>query len=211
MKVDVIEATRSPLYIVSKVAGMSRGASDYKAGRIARCIERRHDSVLECVTATFRVRGISRACSHQLVRHRLASFVERSQRYTRVDVSENDWFVRPESFDTSELSDASYHYLMGYAGGAYVSAIENGIPVEDARYMLPAATKTDIMVTVNLRELDHMRDERCTAAAQWEIRAVVCAMWDALRCNADGYGELLGMLDARRLACAAGDDDGAVR
>ena len=201
MDVKVVDCTEDPVELIGMLAGVSHGKTDYDPEAFERrtrfCIEHRHNSVLEHVAATFYVDGISRACSHQLVRHRLASFVERSQRYCTVDTTDDDWFVKPPSFEADDASDSIFCRMMGYACGAYLNAIDHGVPPEDARYLLPEATKTNVVVTVNLRELDHMRDVRCDGAAQWEIRELVDAMWHELS-HQDGWDGLLGMLDERR-------------
>ncbi len=201
MDVKVVDCTEDPVELIGMLAGVSRGKTDHDPEAFERrtryCIEQRHDSVLEHVSATFHVDGISRACSHQLVRHRLASFVEKSQRYGLVDTTSDGWFVKPPTFEADAESDSIFCRTMGYACGAYINAIDHGVPPEDARYLLPEATKTSIVVTVNLRELDHMRDVRCDGAAQWEIRELVDEMWWKLS-GADGWYQLLGMLDKRR-------------
>ena len=201
MDVKVVECTEDPVELIGMLAGVSHGKAGHDPEAFERrtryCIEHRHDSVLEHVSATFLVTGISRACSHQLVRHRLASFVEKSQRYGMVDTTDDGWYVKPQSFEADDASDSVFHRMMGYACGAYLNAIDQGVPPEDARYLLPEATKTEIVATVNIRELDHMRDVRCDEAAQWEIRELVDAMWKELS-RQDGWNPLLEMLDNRR-------------
>lgn len=201
MDVKVMDCTEDPVELIGMLAGVSRGKTDDDPEAFERrtryCIEHRHDSVLEHVSATFYVDGISRACSHQLVRHRLASFVEKSQRYGTVDTTGDDWYVKPPSFEADGINDHIFFSVIGYAGAYYRNAIYHGVSPEDARYLLPEATKTNVVVTVNLRELDHMRDVRCDGAAQWEIRELVDAMWHELS-HQDGWDGLLGMLDERR-------------
>ena len=150
----------------------------YKA--LGHALRSGHESVLEHAVFTFAIEGISRACSHQLVRHRMASYSQQSQRYVNMD--EFDYVV-PESikdkkglwhkegegvFTTSEV----YVELMDYISVLYARMIRAGIPEEDARYILPNACKTNIIVTMNARELRHFFSLRCCERAQWEIKQV---------------------------------------
>ena len=133
-----------------------------------------HQSVLEHASFTYGIDGISRATSHQLVRHRIASFSQQSQRY----VSHEQRFAavvpptiaeRPEILARFEAELTSLH-------NAYAEMLAAGIPAEDARYILPNATETKIMVTMNARELIHFFELRCCERAQWEIRAMALEM-----------------------------------
>ncbi len=133
-----------------------------------------HHSVLEHVSFTFGIEGISRVTTHQLVRHRIASFSQQSQRY----VSHKDKFdviVPPTIAANKELSER-FAALIGDIHGLYGEMVENGIPAEDARYVLPNAAETKILVTMNARELFHFFRLRCCERAQWEIRAMAVAM-----------------------------------
>jgi thymidylate synthase (FAD) len=117
---------------------------------------------------TFDIRGISRACSHQLVRHRLASYSQESQRY--VDMSAPQFIVPPSVAENPRVM-AIWQRTMGQVAEAYHGLRELGVRKEDARFLLPNATATRIIVTMNLRELRHLFSVRCEKAAQWEIRA----------------------------------------
>lgn len=202
MQVKVLNATQHPLETVSVVAGTSYGKSDVSSKRVERCYENGHMGVFEHVSVTFMVEGISRASSHQLVRHRLASFVEMSQRYTKVDVLTNDWYVMPEAFDETDhyvgmfdswTSCDEFEVLMADAADSYNKALEWGIRPEDARFLLPQATKTNIAVTMNLRELYHFFDLRCDKRAQWEIRELAEAMKNAIKDVDDEWRWLIGL------------------
>lgn len=95
----IAKTTEFPLQLIGSVAGVSTargGSDDDKAKRARRCFKREHMSVFEHVSVTWRIEGISRACSHQLVRHRLASFCQLSQRYVVVN-TDADWYVIPPS------------------------------------------------------------------------------------------------------------------
>jgi thymidylate synthase (FAD) len=128
-------------------------------------------SVLEHVVFTFYIEGISRVASHQLVRHRIASYTQESQRYAEVrsDYVVPDTVVRAGFGDRfRELVEACYQL--------YREMVGSGVPYEDARYVLPQAFTTSILMTVNLRELIHIACLRLSERAQWELREVVRAM-----------------------------------
>jgi len=133
-----------------------------------------HQSVLEHASFTFGIDGISRVTSHQLVRHRIASFSQQSQRY----VSHKERFGavipptiagRPELVERFEAQLQEIHRFYG-------ELVEAGIPAEDARYILPNATRTNVIMTMNARELLHFFRLRCCERAQWEIRDMACEM-----------------------------------
>lgn len=126
-----------------------------------------HESVIEHAFFTFEISGISRACSHQLVRHRIASYSQRSQRY--VDES-GVKFVTPESISRNKEALHLYSEHMWDVSDTYDALRNLGIPKEDARFVLPNATETTIIMTMNARSLRHFIDTRTVKAAQWEIK-----------------------------------------
>ncbi len=126
-----------------------------------------HHSVMEHASFTFAVDEISRACTHQLVRHRMASFSQQSQRY--VNLSEPD-YVLPETIEKNSKTKKFFESAMKDLWDVYNKLTENNIPDEDARYVLPNAAKTSIVITMNARELYHFFSLRCCLKAQWEIR-----------------------------------------
>lgn len=150
-----------------------------------------HDSVLEHWTATFQVEGISRACSHQLVRHRLASYSQQSQRYVNMDGFEyvTPKSIRAEDYDMvmveyegeEECAEYAFFDIMRRISALYKELIKNGVPEEDARYILPNACCTNITITMNARELRHFFEERCCTRAQWEIREMAEKMLDEVQ------------------------------
>jgi thymidylate synthase (FAD) len=145
-----------------------------------------HHSVLEHAYATFRISGISRACSHQLVRHRLCSFTQKSQRY----VDEKDFsYVIPPSVEESEEAKKLFEEFMESARNTYVRLKELGIKNEDARYVLPNATETEIVLTANFRELRHIISLRKDKSAQWEIRKLAHEMLRLLKEHAPSVFE----------------------
>ncbi len=143
-----------------------------KVGKyIKELVKHDHLSPVEHASFTFALEGVSRSLSHQLVRHRIASYTQQSQRYVKVNTNNQDWFVIPLTYDTVERKHA-FVERMKIIAGWYESDIKNGIPGEDARFLLPNATKTNIVVTMNARELLHFFNLRCCARCQWELRDV---------------------------------------
>jgi thymidylate synthase (FAD) len=147
-----------------------------------------HESLIEHATATFEVSGISRACSHQLVRHRLASYSQESQRY--VDMSDPDW-VLPPAISGNRQAKRVWDEFASQAQTAYRALRELGIRKEDARFVLPNAAATRIVVTMNFRELLHVFRLRISREAQWEIRELSVRMLELIAERAPGvFGEL---------------------
>lgn len=151
-----------------------------------------HESVAEHASFTFAIEGISRACSHQLVRHRMASYSQQSQRY----VNQQDFgYIVPESIrncvweyfdeDCGERVDGPfdtrYHSLMCEIADVYMDMIHAGVPEEDARYILPNACTTNLVMTMNARELRHFFNLRLCTRAQWEIRELAEKMLELVK------------------------------
>jgi len=132
-----------------------------------------HESIVEHASATFEIGGVSRACSHQLVRHRVASYSQESQRY--VDMSGPEW-VLPSSIADNPEARAIWERFSGEVQAAYRALRKLGVPKEDSRFALPNATATRIVVTMNFRELLHVFRLRISPGAQWEIRQVCVRM-----------------------------------
>lgn len=138
-----------------------------------------HFSTLEHVSYTFAIDGVSRALTHQLVRHRLASFNQQSQRYVKFrDGLET---VKPSTVAENEEASTLFDQAVEAAVSAYTKLLEAGIPAEDARYLLPNAAETKIVVTMNVRELLHFFELRCCNRAQWEIRELAHTMLELVR------------------------------
>lgn len=127
-----------------------------------------HLSALEHASYTFAIDGVSRALTHQLVRHRLASYNQQSQRYVGFEMMPE--FIIPPSVSDDPAAMEIFRRATLHAWEAYDALIETGISKEDARYLLPNATATKIVVTMNIRELLHFFELRCCKRAQWEIR-----------------------------------------
>lgn len=132
-----------------------------------------HESIIEHASATFEISGISRACSHQLVRHRIASYSQESQRY--VDMSAPEW-VLPPAIAGDQDARAVWERFAGEVEATYGALRELGVRKEDARFVLPNGTATRMLVTMNFRELLHVFRMRISPEAQWEIRDVCVRM-----------------------------------
>ena len=167
MEVKVLDATSNPIDLVSVAMGRCYAKDDVSEKRVRRAFEARHMSVFEHVKVTVKISGVSRALSHQLVRHRMASFCQESQRYVKVDTCE-DWYVKPDLGEGN--AEDIFDRAMQFSAWAYSQLLSAGIPAEDARYVLPNACKTSLVMTMNLRELWHFLELREDTHAQWEIR-----------------------------------------
>ncbi len=144
-------------------------------------VTRGHHSVLEHATASFAINGVSRACTHQLVRHRLCSFSQKSQRY----VSENDTgFVVPGTVSADKEAMKAFTEATRAAHASYRKMVDLGIPREDARFVIPGAVCTDIVLSANLRELRHVIELRGSRQAQWEIRELAVILLGILKQHA---------------------------
>jgi thymidylate synthase (FAD) len=132
-----------------------------------------HESPLEHVSFTFGIDGVSRSLTHQLVRHRVASYSQQSQRYV---TGTKFNFVTPHSIQKNPSLQLAYSKFLMQSMEMYEALTANGIPKEDARYLLPNATTTNIVVTMNVRELLHFFSVRCCTRAQWEIRELAWKM-----------------------------------
>ena len=137
-----------------------------------------HQSPLEHATLTVRVSNIDRACSHQVVRHRIASYSQASQRY--IDMS-NPPIVIPDTIRNNLEAKSIYMGYLEEVADVYKQLVDLGIPKEDARYILPNATTTELVMTMNWREWMHFCSERCCSRAQTGIRTIAKKVADILR------------------------------
>ncbi|MGQ9788527.1 MAG: FAD-dependent thymidylate synthase [Candidatus Hadarchaeaceae archaeon] len=136
------------------------------------CVGRGHESVIEHASFTFSVEGVSRACTHELVRHRIASYSQQSQRVVKMEKS----YVVPPTVCKDKEAEKIFITAMEAAWKDYLDLIGRGIPVEDARYLLPNAATANIVVTMNARALMNFFKLRCCTHAQWEIRELAYEM-----------------------------------
>jgi thymidylate synthase (FAD) len=158
--------------------------ADKIAGVLKQVITSGHHSILEHMSYTFSVSGVSRVLTHQLVRHRMASYSQQSQRCIPLDVK---IFITPPTIGTTEpelelgndYATKIFNDAMENAWKAYYELVHNlNIPAEDARYVLPGACSTNITITMNARELFHFFELRMCNRAQWEIRELANKMYE---------------------------------
>ena len=208
MKVELLEHTPDPERLVATAAKLCYSDSDISSLRegltdekirsfVDMLVSIGHESVMEHVSFTFGIEGISRACSHQLVRHRIASYSQKSQRY----VSEKGFeFITPPSVSAVPEAAEEYRKTIGAITESYEKVADllteynaqqlmaegmdektalskaRKLANEDARFLLPNACETKIVVTMNVRSLFNFFRHRCCSRAQWEIRAVADEM-----------------------------------
>ncbi len=164
-----------------------------------------HFSTLEHASYTFAIDGVSRALTHQLVRHRLASFNQQSQRY--VKFKDGVPVVKPASVAASSETEAVFDQAIAACVEAYKKLLDAGVPAEDARYLLPNAAESKIVVTMNVRELLHFFSLRCCNRAQWEIRELAHRMLELARPTAPfifadaGAGCVRGACPEGKMSC----------
>ena len=161
--------------------------------------------LLTHISFTFAIEGISRACSHQLVRHRLASFSQQSQRYIAVKRLKEQVVV-PKS--VVENAHGPFTSFIEAASATYHKLLEERVPREDARFVLPNATETNLLMTMDGRALHHFFGLRCCNRAQWEIRTLVNEMLVQVRAvepelfkGAGPYCYQLGYCPEGRFSC----------
>ena len=186
MKVRLINYTKDPEKIVAQSARLCYSALGIEELReklsnksiiklVKKIMKLGHYSVLEHATFTFAIEGISRVTSHQLVRHRLASFSQQSQRYVKIN-KEGFPYIIPKSIEKDEKLAKIFIDAIKELDGIYQLLLDHNIEAEDARYILPQAVSTKIIITANARELLHIFKLRCCNRAQWEIREVAIKM-----------------------------------
>ena len=178
MKVKLLAYTPDPEKVIAAAARccysnddpdkLLDGLTDEKAGKFLRkLMESGHFSALEHASFTFSISGVSRSFLAQVTRHRLASFSVRSQRYCSMSDAGN---IEPSAIKGDPVTHEHFHDAMDAARSYYQHILSHGIKKEDARFVLPEATSTSMVVTMNARELLHFFSLRCCTRAQWEIR-----------------------------------------
>jgi len=170
LKVELLQITPDALNFIGDCAGICYNSSRDTVSNVKRaaaCKDKGHLATLRFAHATFHISGISRICSHQFVRSKHLDFLQRSQRYCKeVDAM----FVYPPNL-TDKLQRA-YENAYEYADIIYAELLEAGIKKEDARFVLPEATYTELIVTGNFQAWLDFIKLRADTHAQWEIRAV---------------------------------------
>lgn len=170
MKAELVTYTPNPEETIEKAARICYNSQcgDYEKRKkfLTGLIKSGHTSTIEHASATFKFSEVSRALTHELCRHRLFSFSQRSQRYCNED---GFGIVMPESLKQNGY-ETEFNALMKEIEELYNDMVEDGIPKEDARYILPNACHTEIFVSGNFREWRHFLELRLSPRAQWEIR-----------------------------------------
>lgn len=171
---QTVAAAARLCYSDSSISELVEKSSGDRQAFLRKILSLGHFSVLEHASFSFGIEGISRACSHQLVRHRIASYSQQSQRY----VSHRERFsaVTPPSIAARPELHSCFEKALDQAHEAYRQLVDAGIPAEDARFVLPNAAATKIVVTMNARALWHFFALRCCRRAQWEIQIMAKAM-----------------------------------
>lgn len=185
MEVKLITYTPEPEKVVAAAARLCyspRSGSEIMEGFteaevekfLQRLVSLGHTSPFEHAAFTFSIDGVSRALSHQLVRHRIGvSFSQKSQRYVKEKAFD---FVIPDSIAKEEGLKEKYLSIIDGLQANYNELLALGIAPEDARYILPNAASTNLVVTMNARSLLHFFELRCCTRAQWEIRKMANLM-----------------------------------
>lgn len=177
MNVELIQYTPEPEKVVAAAARlcyssdpvpelMERLTDEKIAGFVRKLSTMGHLSPFEHVSFQFSIDGVSRALSHQLVRHRIASYSQRSQRYVKEAGFD---FVTPPSIQRSPEALERFEKVMKMLQDEYKELVAV-VPAEDARYILPNACTTSLVATFNTRSLLNFFEHRTCMRAQWEIR-----------------------------------------
>ena len=172
MKVTLLSYTENGDSLAGQAAAVCTRSPNYEKA-LSHALRGGHESVVEHVSFTFRVEGVSRSLLAQLTRHRIASFSVESQRFC--DMGEIPMAIPPSILQNPEILN-DYAVAMDAVKAFYKKAIKAGIPKEDARYATPQAAVTNLVLTMNARELRHFFSLRCCNRAQWEIRALADEM-----------------------------------
>lgn len=171
-KVELVYITPNAAQKIESIACVCYDSEPTEDCKIFKgCMKSGHLSVAEHSDITFKV-TCSRACSHQLVRHRTNKYTQKSQRYCKED--EFEYYI-PDSIVANKCVHV-YTEAMYLIQGYYDILIENGVPAEDARYVLPNACETVLYITMDFRNFFHFLNERLCTRAQKEIRDIAKEM-----------------------------------
>ena len=184
IKVKLLEYTPEPERVVAMAARLCYSATgaeelserlseEQVQKMVKKMVALGHASTIEHVSFTFGIEGVSRVLTHQLVRHRIASYDQQSQRYV---AAHGFQYITPPTIEENPAAKERFDKLLSEIRSAYDDLVEMGIPKEDARYVLANAAETKILVTMNARTLLHFFKLRCCNRAQWEIRDMAYKM-----------------------------------
>ncbi|SHJ14228.1 FAD-dependent thymidylate synthase [Clostridium magnum] len=192
MNVKIVEHTPNPERVIASAAKLCYSPTDIDSllqkqtpdnveKFLKMLVEMGHESPIEHVSFTFAVEGVSRSLSHQLVRHRIASYSQQSQRYVRLN--QFKYIIPPEIAKDSYLKNVYIQHMINsqrtydeLVYGLIASGRSEKEAIEDARYAFPNACETRIMFTMNARVLMNFFKHRCCNRAQWEIKALADEM-----------------------------------
>ena len=191
MKVKLLKFTHDPEKICAIAARLCRSSksidensSNFTKEKIKELLDNiifsGHHSVLEHSSFTFGIEDVSRVLLAQFTRHRIASFSVQSQRYVK-SFENGIKFVRPETIKKNKLLLRKYDDLLKNIEILCREFLDAGIPAEDVRYILPNASTTKIIITMNARELRHFFSLRCCNRAQWEMKDMACRMLNLVK------------------------------
>ena len=216
MDVRLISNTNNPedvIFIAAKTCYSDKEYLDLKIAAenlesrnnlLRKVRESGHLSTYEHASFTFRIDGVSRTLLAQITRHRIASYSVQSQRYCGVN-TDNIWNVDPDSIKKTRRNYDKVSKYIEYCEKLYNELLEEGIPKEDARFYLPEGTKTNIVLTMNARELLHLFSLRCCVHAQWEIRELADNMLNLVKTVAPVIFEKAGASCEQRGFCPEGN------
>lgn len=179
MKVELLWITPDPLKVIEEGARETHDNLEKvgtKKDFVQKVLQLGHFSILEHACCSFRITEVSRSLTHQLVRHRVASYLQLTQRH----VSQSDFtYVTPDTICDKAMK---FHYenVMTLLADAYSHLISKGVPKQDARYVLPNACHTKIRMTGNFRMWFEVLQKRLDLSAQWEIRDLFVKIYDKL-------------------------------
>ncbi len=189
MKVKLLDYTPEPERVVAMAARLCYSASgaeelaeklsdEQVKKMVKKMVALGHASTIEHVSFTFGIEGVSRVLTHQLVRHRIASYDQQSQRYV---AAHGFQYITPHTIAENPEAKAKFDHLLEEIRKTYDELTDLGIPKEDARYVLANAAETKILVTMNARTLLHFFNLRCCLRAQWEIREMAYKMLEEVK------------------------------
>ena len=185
MKIEVLDLTKNSCQLIERAARACYNSAPNPETRskfLQGLVKSGHESPIEHAKLTIEVSDVSRAFTHQLVRHRLMSFSQASQRYIKFS-GDIDNFIVPEDILNNEEAKIVYGKSLSEIMDGYNKLCELGIKREDARMLLPNSSETKIVVTANFREWRHFFEVRCDKHAQWEIRSFALSLLHWLATN----------------------------
>lgn len=179
--IATVSAAINQCYSAKSGEDLKENLSQEKQQKLLKIVlESGHLSTIEHLNFTFAIEGVSRALTHQLVRHRHASYSQQSQRYVKFQDGQFNYII-PSSIKTNQKLSQKYSEMMQQIGNFYEELTSQNIKAEDARFVLPNAAETKIVVTMNARSLLNFFEHRLCMRAQWEIRKLAELMLNEVK------------------------------